>query len=252
MKVAIVTGAASGIGQALCAKYAARGVAVVGGYYPSDPHDPDTTARAVHDAGGKCVMQQVDVQSEGETETFAETALKNFGRLDYVVANAGLIRGSAFPSMTEDQWLQMINVNLSGSMRALRAGSRRISDEGSMIAVSSFLGSCLGWQNYAAYSAAKAGIVGLCRSLAVEFAPRGIRCNSVIPGLIETPQSLDPVNSVGPDGLAEMAPTIPVKRVGQAAEVAAVISFLTSDEASYVTGQAIAVDGGLTTAWNKS
>jgi 3-oxoacyl-[acyl-carrier protein] reductase len=106
-----------------------------------------------------------------------------------------------------------------------------------------------GWENHTHYSAAKAGVPGLCRAVAMELAPRGIRCNAVIPGLIETPQSLDAVNSLGPDGLRRAAEGIPLKRVGRPAEIATLIRFLTSEDASYITGQAIVADGGLTVRW---
>ena len=103
--------------------------------------------------------------------------------------------------------------------------------------------------NHTHYSAAKSGVPGLCRAVAMELAPRAIRCNAVIPGLIETPQSLDSVNSLGPEGLREVAKAIPLRRVGRPQEIAALIRFLTSDEASYITGQSIIADGGLTVRW---
>jgi 3-oxoacyl-[acyl-carrier protein] reductase len=118
-----------------------------------------------------------------------------------------------------------------------------------MVAVSSIAGGVYGWENHTHYSAAKAGVPGLCRAVAMELAPRHIRCNAVIPGLIETPQSLDAVNSLGPDGLREAARGIPLKRVGRPSEIATLIRFLTSDDASYITGQAIIADGGLTVRW---
>lgn len=251
MKVALITGAASGIGQALAVRFARSGVAVVGGYHSGDPHNPDETLAAVKEAGGECVMHAMDVLSEEQTEAFAEEAIKAFGRIDYVVANAGIIRGGPLNDLSEDAWNQMIGVNLSGVMRTVRAGVRRMEDGGAIIVTSSFLGSVFGWQNYSAYSAAKAGVVGFSRSMAIELAPRRIRCNTVVPGLIETPQTLDRENSVGAEGLAEMAPTIPLRRVGRASEVAALMHFLTTDEASYITGQTIAADGGLTVVWNK-
>ena len=249
MKVALVTGAASGIGQALAVAYAQIGVAVVGGYFPGDPHDPRETERAVADAGGQCVMQPVDVTSADQVDAFAAVALERFGRIDSAVANAGLLRAAPLTDMRDEQWFEMLDVDLSGVMRTFRSAARHMTDGGAMVAVSSIAGGVYGWENHTHYSAAKAGVPGLCRAVAMELAPRHIRCNAVIPGLIETPQSLDAVNSLGPDGLREAARGIPLKRVGRPSEIATLIRFLTSDDASYITGQAIIADGGLTVRW---
>lgn len=248
-RVAIVTGAASGIGRALAVAYAQANVAVVGGYFPGDPHDPAETARAVEQAGGECVMQPVDVRSPEQVEAFARIAIERFGRLDYAVANAGLLRQAPLTEMRDDQWMEMIDVDLSGVMRTFRAAARHMSDGGAMVAVSSIAGGVYGWEAHTHYSAAKAGVPGLCRAVAMELAPRQIRCNAVIPGLIETPQSLDAVNSLGPEGLREAARMIPLQRVGRPEEIAAFIRFLTSADASYITGQAMIADGGLTVRW---
>ncbi|MGF7188790.1 SDR family NAD(P)-dependent oxidoreductase [Robbsia andropogonis] len=249
MKAALVTGAASGIGQALAVAYAEIGVAVVGGYFPGDPHDPEATAHAVRQAGGQCLMHAVDVTSAEQVETFAMAALERFGCLDYAVANAGLLRASPLTDMSDAQWHQMLDVDLSGVMRTFRAAARHMRDGGAMVAVSSIAGGVYGWENHTHYSAAKSGVPGLCRAVAMELAPRGIRCNAVIPGLIETPQSLDAVNSLGPDGLREAAKGIPLGRIGRPREIAALIRYLTSDDASYITGQSIIADGGLTVRW---
>lgn len=247
--VAIITGAASGIGQALAVAYAEIGVTVVGGYFPGDPHDPAITEQRVRDAGGTCVMQAVDVTSAEQTEAFANVAVERFGRLDYAVANAGLLRQAPLTEMRDEQWFEMLDVDLSGVMRTFRAAARHITTDGAMVAISSIAGGVYGWEQHAHYSAAKAGVPGLCRAVAMELAPRGVRCNAVIPGLIETPQSLDPVNSLGPDGLREAARGIPLRRVGRPREIATLIRFLTSKDASYITGQTIVADGGLTVRW---
>ncbi|WP_338497640.1 SDR family NAD(P)-dependent oxidoreductase [Delftia tsuruhatensis] len=248
-KVALITGAASGIGQALAVAYAQAGVAVAGSYYPQDPHDPGQTRDLVERAGGRCVMEAVDVGDAEQVEHLARVAVDRFGRLDFAVANAGLLRQAALAEMSDAQWQEVINIDLGGVMRTFRASARHMAAGGAMVAVSSIAGGVYGWEQHAHYAAAKAGVPGLCRAVAMELAPRGIRCNAVIPGLIETPQSLDPVNSLGPAGLAQAAKSIPLGRVGQAREIAALIRFLTSDEASYVTGQSIIADGGLTVRW---
>ncbi|MBV9998866.1 MAG: SDR family oxidoreductase [Verrucomicrobia bacterium] len=246
VKVAIVTGAASGIGRALAVYYARHGVRTVIGTFPGDPHDPEETLRLVTEASGKAVIHEVDVRSTPSVDSFAQRAITEYGRLDYAVANAGVLRNAALSDMSDERWNDMLDVDLTGVLRTLRAGAAKMTGDGAMVAVSSIAGGVYGWEEHAHYAAAKAGVLGLIRSLAVELAPREIRVNAVIPGLIETPQSLDPVNSLGPDGLRRAGKDIPWGRVGRPEEVASVIGFLTSEDARYITGQPLIVDGGLT------
>lgn len=245
-KVAIITGAASGIGRSLAIHYARQGVTTIIGTFPADPHDPEETLRLVIEAGGRAVIHEVDVRRTESVEAFAQRAVAEFGRLDYVVANAGILRNSALEELSDDRWNEMLDVDLTGVLRTLRAGAGRMPDGGAMVAVSSIAGAVYGWEGHAHYAAAKAGVLGLVRSLAVELGPRQIRVNAIVPGLIKTPQSLDPVNSLGPDGLQRAGNDIPWGRVGEPEEVASVIAFLTSNDARYVTGQSLTVDGGLT------
>jgi 3-oxoacyl-[acyl-carrier protein] reductase len=245
-KVAVITGAASGIGRALAVHYARQEVRSIIGTFPGDPHDPEETLRQVKAAGGQGVVHEVDVRSTQSVDAFAERALREYGRLDYAVANAGILRNSPLGEMTDERWEDMLNVDLTGVLRTLRAGAARMVDGGAMVAVSSIAGGVYGWEEHAHYAAAKAGVLGLIRSVAVELGPRQIRANAVIPGLIETPQSLDPVNSLGPDGLQRAGNDIPWGRVGRPEEVASAIAFLTSDDSRYITGQSLIVDGGLT------
>jgi len=247
--VALITGAASGIGQALAVTYARNGIRVVGGYFPGDPHDPAHTSQEVEAAGGECLMLPADVTDGASLDALAAAGVERFGRLDYAVANAGLLRRAPLLEMTDEAWNGMLDVDLTGVMRTFRSAVRHMQGGGALVAISSIAGGVYGWQDHAHYAAAKAGVPGLCRSLAVELAGRGIRCNAVIPGLIETPQSLDAQNSLGPEGLAQAARGIPLGRVGKASEVAELVRFLTSDLASYITGQSIIVDGGLTVRW---
>ncbi|MCZ2403862.1 SDR family oxidoreductase [Paenarthrobacter sp. Z7-10] len=245
-RVAVITGAASGIGRALAVHYAGRGVKSVIGTFTGDPHDPERTLHLVEEAGGEAVIHEVDVRTTASVEAFAQRAIDEYGRLDYAVANAGILRNSPLQKLTDQRWQDMLDVDLTGVLRTLRAGAARMGGGGAMVAVSSIAGGVYGWEEHAHYAAAKAGVLGLVRSVAVELGPRQIRANAVIPGLIETPQSLDPVNSLGPEGLQRAGKDIPWGRVGRPSEVASVIGFLTSDEAVYITGQALIVDGGLT------
>ncbi|UKA61822.1 SDR family NAD(P)-dependent oxidoreductase [Arthrobacter sp. FW306-04-A] len=245
-KVAVITGAASGIGRALAVHYAQHGVHSVIGTFPGDPHDPEETLRLVKDAGGEAAIQQVDVRSTSSVDGFAQRAMDEYGRLDYAIANAGILRNSPLEEMTDERWHDMLNVDLTGVLRTLRAGAARMTEGGALVAVSSIAGGVYGWEEHAHYAAAKAGVLGLIRSVAVELGPRRIRANAVIPGLIETPQSLDSINSLGPEGLQRAGKDIPWGRVGRPEEVASVIGFLTSDDSRYMTGQSLIVDGGLT------
>ncbi|MEV4990290.1 SDR family NAD(P)-dependent oxidoreductase [Pseudarthrobacter sp. LMD1-1-1.1] len=245
-KAAIITGAASGIGRALAVHYARQGVVSVIGTFPGDPHDPEETLRLVKEAKGEAVIHEVDVRTTASVDALAQRAVDEYGRLDYAIANAGILRNSPLGEMTDERWHDMLNVDLTGVLRTLRAGAERMTDGGALVAVSSIAGGVYGWEEHAHYAAAKAGVLGLVRSVAVELGPRQIRANAVIPGLIETPQSLDPVNSLGPEGLKRAGNDIPWGRVGKPEEVASVIGFLTSDESRYITGQALVVDGGLT------
>lgn len=245
-KVAVITGAASGIGRALAVHYAHRGVASVIGTFPGDPHDPEETLKLVKDAGGDAVIHDVDVRSTDSVDAFAQRAVTEYGRLDYAIANAGVLRNSPLAELTDERWNDMLDVDLTGVLRTLRAGAAHMNDGGAMVAVSSIAGGVYGWEEHAHYAAAKAGVLGLVRSVAAELGPRGIRANAIIPGLIETPQSLDPVNSLGPEGLQRAGKDIPWGRVGRPDEVASAIGFLTSDDSVYITGQSLIVDGGLT------
>jgi 3-oxoacyl-[acyl-carrier protein] reductase len=248
-KVAVISGGASGIGRALAVAYARAGAHTVVGFFPGDLHDVGETVAAVERENGRCQAVELDVRSFEETERIAQAALDTFGRLDIAVAAAGILRRQSIADMTDSAWDDMFAVDLGGVMRVFRSCAARMAHGGAMVATSSIAGGVYGWEDHSHYAAAKAGVLGLCRALAVELAPGGIRVNAVIPGLIESPQSLDSVNSLGPEGLREAGKIIPAGRVGTVDEAARAIRFLTSDDAGYVTGQSLVVDGGLTVRW---
>jgi 3-oxoacyl-[acyl-carrier protein] reductase len=247
-RVALISGGASGIGRATAVRLARSGWRVLIGQFPGDPHDGGETLRQVEEAGGVGAVADLDVAQTASVDAFAASALERWGRIDGVMAGAGILRRAPFASMTDERWDEMLQVDLHGVMRLARAALPHLGSGASIVAISSIAGGVYGWGEHAHYATAKAGLIGLVRSLAVELGPRGIRANAIIPGLIESPQSLDPVNSLGPDGLKAAGDYIPWGRVGRPEEVASVIAFLLGDEAAYVSGQAITVDGALTVA----
>jgi 3-oxoacyl-[acyl-carrier protein] reductase len=191
---------------------------------------------------------QADVTSTAQVDAACDTAASTWGRLDIAVANAGVLRRDPIASLSDERWRDLLDVDLGGVMRTMRAAAARMAAGGALACVSSIAGGVFGWAEHAHYAAAKAGMLGLTRSLAVELGPRGIRVNAVLPGLIETPQSLDESTSVGAAGLRAAAGAVPLRRIGTAAEVADAIRFLVSDQAGYITGHSLVVDGGISTA----
>jgi 3-oxoacyl-[acyl-carrier protein] reductase len=246
-RVALVTGAASGIGAATARVFAEGGADVVAGWYPSDPHDVEPTRAAVEKAGRRCVVVEVDVTDTASVEAMVAQGVSELGRLDVVVANAAIARDVPTPELDDERWQRLLDVDLSGVFRTFRAALPHLIEAGwgRLLATSSIAGAYQGWAQHAHYTTAKAGLVGLVRTLAVELGPYGITANAIAPGVIETPQSLDPVNSLGPDGVREFAARVPVGRNGQPEDIAYTFLFLASEQASYVTGQVLLVDGGV-------
>jgi 3-oxoacyl-[acyl-carrier protein] reductase len=219
------------------------------GTFDGDPYDADDVVAEIVDAGGEAFAIAANVRDGSELADAVDATLTRFGRLDGAVANAGVLKLAPLDVLEDDDWNRIIDIDLTGVMRTVRAVSPSLPVGGAFVVVSSIAGAAVGWKGHTPYSAAKAGLIGFIKSAALELAPRGIRINAVLPGVIESPQSLDPVNSGGPDGLVRSAPTIPLGRVGQPSDVAEVIAFLLSDAARYVTGQKLAIDGGLTAVW---
>jgi 3-oxoacyl-[acyl-carrier protein] reductase len=244
-RVALITGAASGIGAATARIFAAAGADLALTWYPPDGHDIEPVRRAAEQAGRRVVVAAVDVSKVAEVDAFVVQAVRELGALHIVVANAGIARKVNLEDLDDDAWNKVLDVNLNGVWRCFRAAlpHMRRAGFGRLLATSSVAGTISAWPQHVHYAAAKAGLGGLVTTLAVEFGADGITANAVAPGVIRTPQALDGVNSLGPAGVDAVAAKVPVGRVGTPEDIAYVFQFLASDEASYVNGQILIVDG---------
>lgn len=244
-RVALITGAASGIGAATAKVFAEAGADVALAWYPPDGHDIGPVVEAVEAAGRRAVVAEVDVTRTADVDALVEAAVAELGGMHIVVANAGIARKVTLEDLDDGAWDLVLDVDLNGAWRCFRAAlpHMRQAGYGRLLATSSVAGTVSAWPQHSHYAAAKAGLVGLVRSLAVEFGPDGITANAVAPGVIRTPQALDPVNSLGPEGVDLVAPKVPTGRVGTPEDIAYVYQFLASREAAYVTGQLLVVDG---------
>jgi 3-oxoacyl-[acyl-carrier protein] reductase len=246
-RVALITGAASGIGRATAELFARAGADLVLGWYRGDPHDVQETVRLVEGHGARAVAVEGDVSRSADVDALVAAALERVGRLDVDVANAGIARRVPTAEVTDDQWDETLGVDLGGVFRCFRAAIPPMAEQGwgRLLAASSVAGTVQSWPEHAHYAASKGGVVGLVRSLAGELGPHGITANAVAPGVVESPQTLDAENSVGAEGLRRLAETAPGGRVGRPEDIAAVYLFLASEEASFISGQLLVADGGM-------
>ena len=244
-KTMLVTGGGIGIGRAAALAFARAGHHVV----VTDilQAEGQAVAAQITAGGGSAAFAEMDVRNSAQVDAVVAAVIAQRGAIDALVLNAGIARKVALGQLTDAHWEQTLDIDLTGMFRVARAAlpAMRARRAGAVVCLTSLMGLAWGWSEHVHYSAAKAGVIGLMRGLAAEVAPDGVRVNAVSPGYVRTAQLLSEEHSLGPKGVAQAAGRVPLGRVGEPEDIADVILFLASDQARYVTGQVIVVDGGL-------
>lgn len=241
----IVTGAGIGIGRGTAMAFGELGDHVI----VTDILEAEgkAVAEEIVRSGGSAEFIHYDVRSRDAADTIVADIETRLGAIDVIVANAGIAHRTPLAELTDEKWDLTLDIDLKAIFRLVRAAApaMRARKSGSVVALSSIMGVAYGWDEHVHYSTAKAGVVGLVRALAVELARDGVRVNGIAPGYIRTAQLLSEENSLGPEGAEKAAEFIPMGRLGEASDIADVITFLASHGARYMTGQVLVVDGGL-------
>ena len=251
-QTAIVTGSSSGIGKAIALSLAAAGANVVVNSH-SQPEKGEQVAEDIRAAGGQSIAIQADVSQEEGVEKLFGQALQKFGRLDILVSNSGIQKDAPLLEMTLDEWNQVIDVNLTGAFLCARRAAREFSRQGvaentsraagKIIFISS-VHEVIPWAGHVNYAASKGGVMLFMKSIAQELAPQKIRVNSIAPGAIQTPINREAWET--DEARKKLLELIPYGRIGLPEDIGNVAAWLASDEADYVTGTTIFVDGGMT------
>ncbi len=240
-KNALVTGATRGIGRAIAQALAAEGADVAVNYAGSEAAAKEVAAE-IEALGRKAVVIQADISSNAAAAAMIDQAVKEFGRLDILVNNAGITRDGLLMRMKEADWDAVLTTNLKGVFNCTKAVVKYMMKQksGSIVSISSVVG-LTGNAGQANYAAAKAGVIGFTKAVAKEVAARGINVNAVAPGFIKTDMT-----AALPDKVVEgMLANIPLNKLGEPSDIARAVVFLVSDDAKYITGQTLHVDGGM-------
>ena len=240
-KTAVVTGASRGIGRTVALRLATEGAKVVVNYSGSR-EKAEAVVEEILAAGGEAFVFQANVSDADQVKDMMDETMKQFGSIDFLVNNAGITRDNLLMRMKEDEWDDVLSINLKGVFLCTKAVTRQMMRQrsGKIVNLASVVG-VVGNAGQANYVAAKAGVIGLTKTTAKELAARNILVNAVAPGFITT----DMTDELGDDMKEQLLSTIPLGKLGCAEDVANTVAFLLSDEAKYITGQTINVDGGM-------
>ncbi len=240
-RVAIVTGAGRGIGRAIAARFGADGATVV--VADLDDAAAAGTVAAIEAAGGRAFAVHADVTNPDQVAALAAVATDRFGRIDILVNNAGILRSTRAADVTPKEWHLVVDANLTSSFLCARAAypALRESGRGRIVNIASMAGRATSTLGGVHYTTAKAGVLGLTRHLAREWARDGITVNAISPGIVDTPMARDSMDAAR---MTQVLAAIPMGRLADASEIAALVGFLASDEAAYITGANVDIHGG--------